>query len=310
MAIHGFQIKHGNITSDHLADNSVPTAKILDFNITTAKLAAKVLTSDKVADAAITGGAQFNSTVDADGKTFSGAVTFSSPLTVADATASTQAASKGQLDTAITTVTSAVNSLGNAFNLVGNLDAAPQATPFDLDSLTEKDPGDYYAVTTAGYVESAAQPALFVNVGDGLVFDATGKVFKIDNTNSTVAGTLNEIDVTGSTDTGYTLRLSESILNLLSHLTEIAADNAPEKEEQISNLVILAGKKYSLQNFAFPNTVEVYRNGVLQSDHLGQYSVIKENNMVSFIDFSGASVTPLVNGELIAVRYFRSAYKN
>lgn len=202
----GFQIRNGEIGADHLAVNSVPTAKILDFNVTTAKLAPKVLTADKVGDAAITGGDQFAATMNADGKTLSGAVTFSSPLTVADATAATHAATKSQLDSAILTVSNAVNSLGNAFNLVANIDGgATAAAAFDLDSLTEKDAGDYYAVTTAGYFESAAQAAFFANVGDGLVFDAAGQMFKIDNTNSTVAGVADFITVTGSADTGFTV---------------------------------------------------------------------------------------------------------
>ena len=100
-----------------------------------------------------------------------------------------------------------IDALGNAFNYVGALvGGADAGTATDLSALPagEKDSGDYYKVTTAGYFKvGTAQAAFYANVGDGLVFNITGTVDKIDNTDSTVDGTTDEIVVTGSADTGF-----------------------------------------------------------------------------------------------------------
>ena len=88
---------------------------------------------------------------------------------------------------------------------------------FDLAGLTEKDAGDTYTVTSAGYFKVGAGAEFQANVGDNIVFDTSGDVFKIDNTNSTVAGTADFIAVSGSADTGYTVDVATAFKDRVSN---------------------------------------------------------------------------------------------
>jgi hypothetical protein len=102
-----------------------------------------------------------------------------------------------------------VDALGSAFNYVGTINGgATSGAAFDLSSLTEKDAGDYYKVAAAGYFVLAPAAAFYANANDGIVFNLASGVDKIDNTDSSVAGTANEITVTGSTDSGYTVAIA------------------------------------------------------------------------------------------------------
>lgn len=106
-------------------------------------------------------------------------------------------------------VASSVSALGSAFNYVGTISGGAAAgSAFDLSSLAEKDAGDYYKVAAAGYFVLAPAAAFYANLHDGLVFNNASGIDKIDNTDSTVAGTATEITVTGSTDTGYTVAIA------------------------------------------------------------------------------------------------------
>lgn len=109
-----------------------------------------------------------------------------------------------------------VDALGSAFNYVGTVSGGATAgAAFDLSSLTEKDAGDYYKVAAAGYFVLAPAAAFYANLHDGLVFNNASGIDKIDNTDSTVAGTANEITVTGSTDTGYTVAIATEFKTLV-----------------------------------------------------------------------------------------------
>ena len=109
-----------------------------------------------------------------------------------------------------------VDNLGSAFNYVGTVSGGATAgAAFDLSSLTEKDAGDYYKVAAAGYFVLAPAAAFYANLHDGLVFNNASGIDKIDNTDSTVAGTANEITVTGSTDTGYTVAIATEFKTLV-----------------------------------------------------------------------------------------------
>jgi hypothetical protein len=98
----------------------------------------------------------------------------------------------------------------------------------------EKDAGDYYKVVTAGYVKvGSTQAPFYVNVNDGLVFNLGGSVDKIDNTNSQVFGTTNEVKVTGSTDTGFIVSIDSVFSGRVSTLeaglaTEVTRAEAAE----------------------------------------------------------------------------------
>jgi len=114
-------------------------------------------------------------------------------------------------------VDSQVSVLGNAFNYVTTVEGGDVATPTDLSALPadDKDPGDYYKVTTSGYFTDGTN-TFYANANDGLVWNTTGTVDIIDNTNSTVAGTTDFISVTGTTDTGYTVDIDTAFKTRMS----------------------------------------------------------------------------------------------
>jgi peptidoglycan hydrolase CwlO-like protein len=122
---------------------------------------------------------------------------------VATPNAASDAANKDYVDTKVAT-------LGNAFNYIGTLAGGPDAAnAFVLEDNiipADRSAGDYYKVTTAGYFvmeEGDTANAAYFNVNDGLVFNTGGTFDKIDNTDSVVTGTVAEITVTGSVDTGF-----------------------------------------------------------------------------------------------------------
>lgn len=121
-------------------------------------------------------------------------------------------ATESYVNTEISTVTNLVTSLGNAFNYIGVLTSggATSGTAFDLDTLAagSKDSGDYYKVTVPGWFVVGAGTPFFANIGDGLVWNTSGDVDKIDNTNSEVQGTTDFITVTGNSDTGFVVDIA------------------------------------------------------------------------------------------------------
>lgn len=143
---------------------------------------------------------------------------------VAAGTLATDAVNKSQLDDAIAV-------LGNAFNYVGvvlgGADAG-NATTVSGNVAGQSDAGDYFKVTQAGYFTAVdGGAAIFANVNDGIVYNTDGGIDIIDNTNSTVSGTTDEITVTGSTDTGFVAALATTFKNRVSTLeTDVAAAQA------------------------------------------------------------------------------------
>ncbi len=103
-----------------------------------------------------------------------------------------------------------VASLGNAFNYIGTLEGGDvQANAISLEDTiiaADRSAGDYYKVIEAGWftmVDGDTANAAFFNVNDGLVFNTAGEFDKIDNTDSVVTGTVAEITVGGTVDTGF-----------------------------------------------------------------------------------------------------------
>lgn len=119
-------------------------------------------------------------------------------------------------------ISTAIGGLSSAFEYKGTIDASTgtEAAPLSIEadkygSDTEAT-GDYYKVSNAGYLKAttagAASTGFYVNANDGIVYNGTGWDV-IDNTNSTVAGTTNVVDVSGSTETGYTVNINSNFLN-------------------------------------------------------------------------------------------------
>lgn len=139
---------------------------------------------------------------------------------VLDPVAAQDAATKNYVDTEITAVETQIAALGNAFNYVGVLTGGvDEPSAFDLGTLvaTEREAGDYYKVTTAGWFTYNAV-AQYFNLGDGLVFNTNGGYDKIDNTNSEVQGTANYIAVTGSADSGFVVDIDTAFKTRVSDL--------------------------------------------------------------------------------------------
>lgn len=139
---------------------------------------------------------------------------------VLDPVAAQDAATKNYVDTEITAVETQIAALGNAFNYVGVLTGGvDEPSAFDLSTLvaTDREAGDYYKVTTAGWFTYNAV-AKYFNLGDGLVFNTNGGYDKIDNTNSEVQGTANYIAVTGSADSGFVVDVDTAFKTRVSDL--------------------------------------------------------------------------------------------
>jgi hypothetical protein len=138
-------------------------------------------------------------------------------------------AAEGVLQGNIDAVVADVAALGNAFNYVGTLTGGAAAgSAFDLASLASgtKDAGDYYKVAAAGYFKVGTAAAFYANLNDGLVWNLDGGVDKIDNTDSTVAGTTDFIAVSGSADTGFTVDVDAAFKTRMSTAEQGILDEA------------------------------------------------------------------------------------
>lgn len=126
-------------------------------------------------------------------------------------TASSDLATKGQLD-------SAIAALGNAFKYIGTVAGGADAgAAVDLTGLSATAVGDYYKVSTTGYFKVGAEGTPFLaNQNDGLVFNTASGVDVIDNTDSNVTGTTNFISVTGSADTGFAVDIDANFKGRMS----------------------------------------------------------------------------------------------
>lgn len=134
-----------------------------------------------------------------------------------------------------------IDALGSAFNYVGTINGGVSSeTATDLSALVEKDAGDYYKVGTAGYFVLAPASAFFANSNDGLVFNLDGGIDKIDNTNSSVSGTANEIAVAGSADTGFVVSIDPVFSGRVTAL-ETTASNLGTMSTQDADAVAITG---------------------------------------------------------------------
>ena len=166
-----------------------------------------------------------------------------------------------------------IDALGSAFNYVGTVSGgADAANATDLTALTEKDAGDYYKVSSAGHFNDGTS-TFFANANDGIVFDLAGGVDLIDNTNSSVSGTVNEIAVTGSADTGFVVAIDSvfsgrvttaetDIDNLEGRMTnaETDIDNLESKTQNIDLAGTVAGTTVLTGALQVSGAVEVTGN--------------------------------------------------
>jgi hypothetical protein len=131
-----------------------------------------------------------------------------------------------------------ITSLGNAFVYYGTVVGGVDNThALDVTTLSNTHAGDYYKVSTAGWFRVGTGTPFYANVNDGLVFNTASGVDIIDNTNSTVTGTANEISVSGSTDTGYTIGIDSAFVTRVSDL-ETSTGNL---QTEVNNIEASAG---------------------------------------------------------------------
>ena len=109
-------------------------------------------------------------------------------------------------------INSAIGTLSSAFiykgTIAGNGQASTATAASATDLAASPDTGDYYKVTTKGYLVAnggADTDAFYVNVGDAVVFNGTSWD-TLDNTNSELSAAAGgDIAVAGSTDEGFTV---------------------------------------------------------------------------------------------------------
>lgn len=142
---------------------------------------------------------------------------------VARATAAENALTDALVDTDAelrTYVDNKVSALGSVFEYVTVVEGgANSGAAYDLSGLTKKDAGDYYKVSISGWFKlGEAGVAFQAAEGDGIVFNTSGGVDKIDNTNTVIGGTSNFITVTGSPDAGYVVDVAQTFKDRVSTL--------------------------------------------------------------------------------------------
>lgn len=122
-----------------------------------------------------------------------------------------------------------IANLGAAFEYVGIVEGGASAgAAFDLSTLSKTSAGSYYKVVVAGFVKQGAEgAAVYVNQNDGVVFNTASGFDIVDNSNSQVHGTALFVDVTGNSDTGFTVDLSATFKGRVDSLeTNLAAESA------------------------------------------------------------------------------------
>lgn len=99
---------------------------------------------------------------------------------------------------------------------------ADDQNAFDLAALTEKSGGSYYKVTQSGWfvLEDGVGTPFEAFQGDGIIFKPDGSVFVDGNQTGTVEGTEDEIDVTGSVETGFVASLAQAVKDRLTALED------------------------------------------------------------------------------------------
>lgn len=130
-------------------------------------------------------------------------------------------------------VESKIAELGTGFNYVGEITpGVDEASALDALTLADTGAGAYYKAAAAGYVKvGSTGTARYVNAKDGVLFNASGTVDVVDNSNSEIGGVADFVEVTGSTDTGFTVDLAAAFKGRVSDLeTGLASETQARKD--------------------------------------------------------------------------------
>jgi hypothetical protein len=188
------------------------------------------------------------------------------PVAIAIGDTSELEAAIADLDTDLRAyVDSEISALGAAFSYRGQVTpGAGAGTAFDLSGLATTEAGHYYKASADGYVTFAAD-VQFVKAGDGVLFNSAGGYDVIDNSNSEVQGTADEVEVTGSTDTGFTVRLAAAVRTQLANLSSSVSTLLT----QIANVKAAVGLDAS-GNYVVPTTSNYLNASSSVADALGR----------------------------------------
>jgi len=231
----------------------------------------------------------------------------------------------------IATVTSTINAMGAVFNYVGTVAGGSIGTPTNLSLLatSSKNPGDYHKVSTPGYFSDGVN-TIQAATGDGLVWNTVGQIDKIDNTNSIVLGTTNEIAVVGDTNTGFTVsldtafstRISTAETTIIDHSTRLATAEGTiisntgritTAENNITNLQAEDGYINAFIGKATGNDMPLYTSAlhVTQGGDLelaiGELDAVIGAPVVTDVIISG---TNTVNGNITALSTYVASQVN
>jgi hypothetical protein len=189
-----------------------------------------------------------------------------------------------------------INALGSAFNYVGPLSGgADAASAVDLSAIAQKDPGDYYKVSTSGWFKETAASAPFqVNLNDGLVWNLVGGVDIIDNTNSQVNGTASYISVSGSSDNGFVVDVDAAFKARVSTLESGLSTEVAERQSADSALDTRV------------TTVESQVNGKIGT--LTSLTTTEKGTLVGAINELDADLATLNSASTAAINLVRTDY--
>jgi len=197
-----------------------------------------------------------------------------------------------------------LDALGSAFNYVATVSGgADVGSAVNLGSLTEKDPGDYYKVATAGYFKVDSGSAFYANANDGLVWNLVGGVDKIDNTDSSVTGTADYIAVSGSTDTGFTVDVDEAFKTRVSTLESgLAQELVDRAAADTTEATTRAAADASIRT-DYNAKRYTYQSAIAALTH-----TVTHNLNASFVDFSVLVERPngLYRNDVVSVEEFDS----
>jgi hypothetical protein len=112
---------------------------------------------------------------------------------------------------------SSIQAIGSAFNYIGTVSGGSQGSPTSLTGLAQKDTGDYYKVALDGWFNDGVN-TFYAHINDGLVWNLSGTVDKLDNSDTVISGTSSYISVSGSTDNGYTVDVDSAFKTRVSNL--------------------------------------------------------------------------------------------
>lgn len=188
-----------------------------------------------------------------------------------------------------------IDALGSAFNYVGTVSGGADAgSAYNLSSLVEKDAGDYYKVAVAGYFKVGAGAAFYANTNDGLVWNLANGIDKIDNTDSSVAGTAGYITVTGSTDSGFVV---DADVAFKGRVSTLESGLAQEITDRAAADTALDGRV---------TTVESQVNGKI--GNLSTLTTTEKGTLVGAINELDADLAAEVSARTSAITSVRSDY--